>query len=389
MKNEIKIFLILLLIFLLGFFLPFENNIIKNAFQEAFLMFQEYTREHILTCLIPAFFIAGAISIFLSQGIILKYLGADSPKIISYSIASVSGCILAVCSCTVLPLFAGIYKRGAGLGPAISFLYSGPAINILSMVLTFKILGFDIGIARMIGAIIFAVVIGLIMHFIFRKEIENNKNSEQFSSQSDIDNKSTWKYILNIFLMILLLVFASWSKPEDGNYFLYSLIYKYKWYLAGLFLLIIIIWSLFLLKKQELTDWFSSTWDFAKKILPLLFGGVLVAGFLMGRPDHTALIPSKWVLSLVGENDIVSVLIASVSGGLMYFATLTEIPILQSLMGAGMAKGPALALLLAGPAVSLPNMLVIRSIIGNKKTVIYILLVIIMASITGWIYGLI
>ena len=387
MKNEIKIFLILIVMFLFGYFVPFENEIIKRSFNEAFLMFQDYTHQHILTCLIPAFFIAGAISVFLSQASVIKYLGAQSKVWVSYSVASVSGTILAVCSCTVLPLFAGIYKKGAGLGPATAFLYSGPAINILAIILTFKIFGVEMGTARIIGAVCFAVIIGIIMGFLFRKEDKERLSDPSFGQTIQVDEISLGKRLVHFVSLILLLIFASWGKPENDPTGFYTFMFDYKWYIAGFFLLIIILVSIFWFSKDQVKNWGESTWDFTKKVMPYLFAGVLVAGFLMGRPGHDALIPSNWIITFVGDNSIISNLISTIFAAFMYFATLTEVPIVQSLMGSGMAKGPALALFLAGPAVSLPNMLVVRSILGTKKTLVYVLLTIILSTIAGWIYG--
>ena len=306
----------------------------------------------------------------------------------SYSIASVSGTILAVCSCTVLPLFAGIYKRGAGIGPATAFLYSGPAINILAIILTARVLGFELGIARAIGAIIFSVIIGLLMHFIFEKDDKGKQNSQSinFNIQEEKEERSLRKTIFYFFTMIGILVFANWG--QDNSIKIWQTIYNYKWLITGM-LLIILIWMLIKwFNKDELIHWTNSSWDFALQILPLLLGGVLVAGLLLGRPgSEGGLIPKTWIENLVGGNSVWSNLFASVVGALMYFATLTEIPILQGLLGAGMNKGPALALLLAGPALSLPNMLVIRKIIGTKKTLVFITLVIIMATFSGMLFG--
>jgi len=380
------IFLIFLIAFLAAYFIPFQQPTVQNAIGEAFLLLQEYAREHVLLCLIPAFFIAGAISVFVSKASVIKYFGAKAKKIVSYSIASISGTILAVCSCTVLPLFAGIYTRGAGIGPATAFLYSGPAINILAIILTAKVLGYKLGLARAIGAIVFAVVIGLLMHLLFSKEEEKNREQSEFMEEEEKETRPFWKTILYFAVMVGILVFINWGKssPELKVWYL---IYQAKWYI-GAVLLAVLAWMIIRwFRKEELKEWTFSTWVFTKQIFPLLFAGVLVAGFLLGRPGHEGIIPSNWVAQLVGGNSLGANLFASVAGALMYFATLTEVPILQGLLGAGMGQGPALALLLAGPALSLPNMLVIRSIIGTKKTLVFILLVVIMATITGMIYG--
>ncbi len=381
-------FLIITAVFAFFYFTPFSNYRMPQAILESLLMAQEYAREHVLLCLIPAFFIAGAIANFISQKNVIKYFGADANKFLSYTVASVSGTILAVCSCTVLPLFTGIYKRGAGIGPATAFLYSGPAINILAIILTARILGFELGIARAIGAVIFSVIIGLSMHFIFqedekKKNINANRNS--FTGMQEQGERALWKTTFYFAIMVGILIFANWGKDESIK--IWQIIYNFKWFITGI-LLIALSWMLIKwFKKEELVQWVSSSWGFAVQILPLLLGGVLIAGFLLGRPGSEGLIPKIWIENLVGENNLWSNLFASIVGALMYFATLTEIPILQGLLGSGMNKGPALALLLAGPALSLPNMLVIRSVLGTKKTLVFISLVVTMATFSGMIFG--
>lgn len=384
-KQEWKKLAVIVAVFLGCFYLPIGASRFDNSIIESLQLLKWYAREHVLLCLIPAFFIAGAISVFVSQASVMQYLGAKANKAIAYGIASISGTILAVCSCTILPLFAGIYKMGAGLGPATTFLYSGPAINILAIILTARILGLEIGIARALGAIIFSIVIGVVMSLIYRKE-----EIEKVNSQTDIpESEATRSLLQNIFYfisMIGILVFANWARPavDSGLWFK---IYSVKWIvtgICGLFLVFILV-SWF--KKDELGRWVEATWGFTKQILPLLFFGVIVAGFLLGRPGGEGVIPSAWVAKAVGGNSVSSNLFASVAGAFMYFATLTEVPILQGLLGAGMGKGPALALLLAGPALSLPNMLVIRSVMGTQKTIVFILLVIIMATTAGMIFG--
>ncbi|MBE0635797.1 permease [Candidatus Bipolaricaulota bacterium] len=433
MKRELRIFAIIAGVFLFAYLVPFSNPTVRSAILEAFFMLQEYARQHVLLCLVPAFFIAGAIAVFISQASVIKYLGGKAKKVVSYSVGALSGAILAVCSCTILPLFAGIYKRGAGLGPAISFLYSGPAINILAIILTGRILGIEFGLARAVGAIVFAVVIGLVMQVLFRKE-EAEKQQTAMAAPPPEDGKPLWKTALPIALMVLVLVFANWGKPgslsiettagetivatragetadevlvktpgADGMTRIdktdiasiayapspYTTIYHGRFIIAGAFLLILVILMLLWYSKVETKAWGGSTWFYAKLILPYLFGGVLIAGFLLGRPGHLALIPPGWISGAVGGNSWASNFVASFAGALMYFATLTELPILQGLMGSGMGDGPALALLLAGPALSLPNMLVIRKILGTKKTLTYVLLVVIAATLTGKLFGVI
>jgi len=376
-------------VFLGCFYLPVEKIRFTNAVFEALALVKWYAREHVLLCLVPAFFIAGAISVFVSQASVMKYFGAKANKFLSYSVASVSGTILAVCSCTVLPLFSGIYKRGAGLGPAIAFLYSGPAINVLAIILTARILGWQLGLARAVGAVLFSVVTGLLMHLIFLKEERARHANGDFNVGEVKETRSLGQNVLYFGSMIAFLVFANWGRPLGGDHGLWSFIYQYKWWIAGfsLFSLAIILFMWF--KKDELKEWTSATWEFTLQILPLLLGGVLVSGFLLGRVGHEGVIPSRFVAMLVGGNSLWANFFSSVVAAFMYFATLTEVPILQGLMNSGMGKGPALALLLAGPALSLPSMLVLRSIMGTKKTVIYVSLVVVLSTIAGMIFGVI
>jgi uncharacterized membrane protein YraQ (UPF0718 family) len=413
--------------FIIFFWLPVGNSRFDGAVIEALALAKWYAREHVILCLVPAFFIAGAIACFVSQAAVMKYLGAGANKVLAYGVASVSGSILAVCSCTILPLFAGIWKRGAGLGPAIAFLYSGPAINVLAIVLTARVLGLPIGIARAVGAIVFSIVIGLVMHFIFRKEEEAKAQAAIHMPEPDVE-RPLWQNVIYFATMVFILIFATWGKPAEATG-LWHDIYSIKWMMTGVFAVILgmllVIWFnvkaykvglvgaavlvlalvlpheplvafaagiiglvwMITTTRGETENWFLSSWDFAKQIMPLLFAGVLVAGLLLGRPGSEGLISSKWVSSLVGGNSFGANLFASVAGAFMYFATLTEVPILQGLLGSGMGQGPALALLLAGPALSLPNMLVIRSVLGTKKTVAYIILVVIMATISGMVFG--
>jgi hypothetical protein len=414
-------------IFLSFFYLPVGNARFDNAIMESLHLAKWYAQEHVLLCLVPAFFIAGAIAVFVSQGSVMKYLGAKAKKVVAYSVAAVSGTILAVCSCTVLPLFSGIYKMGAGLGPATAFLYSGPAINVLAIALTARILGAQMGIARAVGAITFSVIIGLLMHFIFRKE-EQEKAAAQMLMPDEEVTRPLWQNGLYFLSMVGILVFANWGKP-DLDTGLWAAIYSAKWIITsgftaalGLFLVLwfnIKWWKVSLTAvpvvvlaiifpeqpmvafaagviglsaftstdKGEAGEWFSSSWGFAKQILPLLLFGVLIAGALLGRVGQEGLIPTEWVSTAVGGNSLRANFLASFAGAFMYFATLTEVPILQGLINNGMGKGPALALLLAGPALSLPNMLVIRSVLGTKKTVVFVSLVIVMATISGIIFG--
>jgi len=426
-KKEWKYLLGISSIFIIFYYLPIENARFSNSIMEALHLAKWYAREHVLLCLIPAFFIAGAISVFISQASVMKYLGAKADKILAYAVASVSGSILAVCSCTILPLFAGIYRMGAGLGPATAFLYSGPAINVLAIVLTAKILGVEMGIARAVGAVLFSVIIGVLMNFIFKKE-ENQKAASQMAMPEEEVKRPLWKNALYFASMVGILVFANWGRPEVPTG-IWAFIYSSKWMITSFFAtalaVMLILWfetawwkivltavsaaglayvfpdqPLFAFSaglmglsiitstdKGENSQWFSSSWEFAKQIMPLLFFGVLIAGALLGRVGHEGLIPSEWVSKAVGGNSLSANFFASFAGAFMYFATLTEVPILQGLIGSGMGKGPALALLLAGPALSLPNMLVIRSVLGTKKTIVFVSLVIIMATMSGFLFG--
>lgn len=393
--KEYQKFLIMLGVFLLAYFMPVFNPDFQKAVVESFILLNDYAQKHVLSCLVPAFFIAGAIGVFVSQASVLKYLGAKAKKWLAYSVAAVSGSILAVCSCTVLPLFASIYKRGAGLGPATAFLYSGPAINVLAIILTTRVLGLELGAARAVGAILFSIIIGILMQLIFGREEEQRQ--EGFAQMPvPEDKRNLWQYVIYFFSMVGILIFASWSKPDvsetetAGNKMVqfWMNVYDVHWYLASFFGIALAIVLYLWFTKDEMKEWVSQTWEFAKQIMPLLFAGVMVAGFLLGRPNtNNGIIPSSWVASLVGDNSLWANFLASISGAFMYFATLTEVPILQGLIGAGMGKGPALALLLAGPALSLPNMLVIRSVLGTKKTIVYVSLVVVMATISGMIYG--
>jgi len=385
MKERTKLGLIIA-VFLLLYFVPFEYLRVQNALMESFYMLQEYARLHIILCLVPAFFIAGAISNFVSQSAVMKYFGAKANKFLAYSVASVSGTILAVCSCTVLPIFAGIYQRGAGIGPATAFLYSGPAINVLAIILTARVLGMEIGIARAVGAVVFAIVIGLLMHFIFRKEEQAKQAAPDIVLPEGAKAvRSLGQNVLYFAVMCAILVFANWSKDETIPF--WNFIHSIKWHITGGLLVVLGLMLIKWFKKEELGSWVDSTWWFTKQIFPLLIAGVFVSGLLLGRPGHDALIPNSWISYMVGGNSLWSNLFASLSGALMYFATLTEVPILQGLIGSGMGKGPALALLLAGPALSLPSMIVIRQIMGTKKMLVYVILVVIMATISGMIYG--
>jgi len=386
MKERTKL-LIIVLTFVAAYYIPWANETIRQSGLEAFMMLQEYAREHVLTCLIPAFFIAGAIAVFVSQASVLKYFGAQASKILSYSVASVSGTVLAVCSCTVLPLFAGIYTRGAGIGPATAFLYSGPAINVLAIVLTARILGWQLGLARAIGAVFFAVITGLLMAFFFRKDDAARTVGQIYLPDEEGKGRTLTQEALFMLTLVLVLIFAAFAKPAQGSTGLWPAVFAAKWYITGGLLIILGFMLNGCFVKDERATWVQATWGFMKQIFPLLGAGVLVAGFMLGRPGHPALIPEHFIQSLVGGNSLGANLFASVSGALMYFATLTEVPILQGLIGAGMGKGPALSLLLAGPALSLPNMLVIGGVMGVKKTAVFCIIIVILSTVAGMTYG--
>jgi uncharacterized membrane protein YraQ (UPF0718 family) len=386
MKERTKI-LIIVLVFIGAYYIPWSSPTIRQSGLEAFMMLQEYARQHVLTCLVPAFFIAGAIAVFVSQASVLKYFGATAGKILSYSVASVSGTVLAVCSCTVLPLFAGIYTRGAGIGPATAFLYSGPAINVLAIVLTARILGWQLGLARAVGAVVFAIVTGLLMAFVFRKDDAARAAGQIYLPEEGEKQRTLTQDSLFVVTLVLILIFAAFARPAEGSTGVWPAIFAVKWYITAGLLIVLGFMLKSWFRKDERGTWVQSTWGFMKQIFPLLAGGVLVAGFMLGRPGHAALIPEHYIQSLVGGNSLWANLFASVAGAFMYFATLTEVPILQGLLGAGMGKGPALALLLAGPALSLPNMLVIGGVMGVKKTAVFCGIIVVLSTVAGLLYG--
>lgn len=434
-KKELKTLLAFTGIFLGIYFMPLDNAIFRTAIDATLDLSRWYAREHVVLCLLPAFLIAGVISVFVSQGSVIKYFGARAKRWVAYTVAAISGTILAVCSCTILPLFSSIHKRGAGLGPAVAFLYSGPAINILAIILTARILGAELGIARFIGAVSFSIIIGLAMAFIYRKE-ERIRAGEQMSFPVVPENRPMWQTSFHFFTLVLILVFANWGRPapnDTGSIWFY--LWSYKWYITGAFGLALVYSMIKILKLRswhvitaaaltaltalfsgnaiitmvtgiaavavinlcdksesgENREWIISSWGFARQIIPLLAIGVVIAGFLLGSThDETSIagvIPNRWISAIVGGNSVFSNLFASVVGAFMYFATLTEVPIIQGLLASGMGKGPALALLLAGPSLSLPNMLVIRGVMGTRKTLVYVLLVVVLSTFAGLIFG--
>lgn len=424
-RQQGRLIALVLMIFLVVYLMPAGTVRFDNAVLEAFALVHWYAQEHVILCLLPAFVIAGAMAVYISRGSVMRFLGPQAPRPLALGVASVSGTLLAVCSCTVLPLFGGIYRRGAGLGAAVAFLYSGPAINVMAVVVTAKVLGIELGTARAVGAIVFAVVIGAIMHLLYRKEEAARGDRSARGFEGEEQEKSPGAISAFFALMVGILVFANWAAADSAAW---MVVYRLKWLITAvlaslLALLLVVRWNwpvvhmavlaglvlacvyiaphtpelafaagalgLMLLAALRTSDreWAEQTWGFTRQIAPLLLAGVFVAGFLLGRPGQEGLIPSTWVSAAVGDNSLASTLLASVVGAFMYFSTLTEVPIVQGLLGAGMGKGPALALLLAGPALSLPNMLVIRSILGTGKTVTYCTLVVLMATATGFVYG--
>ena len=424
-RQQSRLIALVLMAFLAVYFMPAGTSRFDNAVLEALRLTHWYAQEHVILCLLPAFVIAGAMAVYISQGSVMRFLGPRAPKALALGVASVSGTLLAVCSCTVLPLFGGIYRRGAGLGAAVAFLYSGPAINVMAIVVTAKVLGIELGTARALGAIVFAVVIGAIMHFLYRKEEAARSDTAVRGFEGEEQERSLGVISTFFALMVGILIFANWAAADNSAW---MAVYRLKWPITAalaalLAILLVVRWNWSLLHMAALAsivlacalfapgapevafaagtlglmllaaanpsdrEWAEQTWGFTRQIAPLLLAGVLIAGFLLGRPGHEGLIPSAWVSAAVGDNSLASTLLASVVGAFMYFSTLTEVPIVQGLIGAGMGKGPALALLLAGPALSLPNMLVIRSILGTGKTVTYCMLVVVMATFTGFVFG--
>ncbi len=426
-RTELKILGWMAGVFAAFYFLPLGNTRFDGALQEALALTQWYAQEHVILCLLPAFWIAGAIGAFVSQQSVMRYFGPNAPKLASYGVASVSGTILAVCSCTVLPLFSGIYRMGAGLGPATAFLYSGPAINALAIIMTAKILGMQIGIARAVGAVVFSILIGALMYWFFRHE-EKAKAIKMAELPEPPASRPLWKTTVFFGLMVAVLIFANWGRSDEASGF-FAATYAAKWWItsgfAAAFALALWRWLKLSAVKLALTtiataaagwlapahpqlavlvavaglvwctagqegeagEWFNQSWENAKQIFPLLIGGVLVAGLMLGRPGHEGLIPSEWIARSVGGNSFGANLFSAVAGALMYFATLTEVPVLQGLIGSGMGQGPALTLLLAGPALSLPSMIVLNSVLGFKKTATYVALVVGLSTLVGWGYG--
>lgn len=426
-RHELKVFAALAAAFAALYFLPVGQPRFDGAVTEALELAKWYAREHVVLCLLPAFWIAGAIAAFVSKASVMRYLGPDAPRPLAYGVGALSGAVLAVCSCTILPLVAGIYRMGAGIGPATAFLYAGPAVNVLAVIMTAKVLGMELGVARAVGAVAFSIVIGLLMALLFRHD-ERGRNPAAFASPDGEPARPLGQTAAFFGLLVGILVFANWSAGSGDSGF-FAAVYAIKWPATSLLAaaLGLVLWRGLHLSPSRLLavggavaalaltlperpawaflagvlglawltagrdgeagEWFAQSWSYTKQIVPLLLGGVLVAGFLLGRPGHEGIVPSAWVAALVGGNSLGANLFAAVAGALMYFATLTEVPILQGLVGNGMGPGPALALLLAGPALSLPSMIVINTIFGPRRTAAYVGLVVVMSTLTGWLYG--
>ncbi|CAG0988053.1 hypothetical protein PHYC_02134 [Phycisphaerales bacterium] len=415
-------------LFLGVYLLPIGSPSVERAVGEGLRLTQWYAREHVILCLLPAFLIAGAIAAYVDKAAVLKYLGPNAGKSAAYGVGAVSGCILAVCSCTVLPLFAGIYRMGAGLGPSIAFLYAGPAINVLAVILTARVLGVEIGLARGVGAVAFSILAGLTMAMFFERKGGEKQPPPALVTPETHGARPLHQLIALFGLMVAVLVFANWSGSPDAAG-LWHAVHAGKWWItaAAAIPLALVLWKWFgfpalglagaaalvgalallipgvpsiafavavvavcvmmPLSGEQGREWWSQTWEYAKLITPLLIGGVFAAGLLLGSARQPGLVPAAWIENAVGGNGVGANLGASVVGAFMYFATLTEVPIIERLVGSGMGKGPALALLLAGPALSLPSVLVIRSILGTKKTLVYVIIIIVGSTLAGLAYG--
>lgn len=416
------------------YLLPIDRIGAEGAPREALALLRWYTREHFLLCLVPAILIAGALSALLRGEGILRLLGPEAKRPVAYGAASISGAVLAVCSCTILPLFAGIRSRGAGLGPAISFLYAGPSINLLAMAMTAQVLGVQLGVARTVAALLFSLLIGLAMAGLFpeRSRGADTAPAQPAKRRAAVGAKGEpFTPLLLIVSLIAILLFANFSPPPTGDGSgLRQLLFERKWIavaLAAIAMILVLIrnfgWKrgdllwvalpvaaaallvpgnrdlpfavavlavvwIGLRRSEESREWIEASWGFARQILPLLLIGVAASGLLLGGPGGEGLIPSAWVESAVGGESVRAHLVAAALGAVMYFATLTEIPIIEGLIGSGMGQGPALALLLAGPALSLPSILMIRSILGGKKTATFVALVVLSSAAAGVLWSL-
>ncbi|MFB6128847.1 MAG: permease [Halorhabdus sp.] len=360
-----------------------------------------YLTLHVITCLVPAFFIAGGISAVLSDHFVTKYLSSDAPKLQAYSIASVSGVALAVCSCTILPMFAGLYKKGAGIGPSTAFLFSGPAINVLAIVFTARALGLPIGGARAFFAIVMAAGIGLTMALVFGSEdSESAEGQPAMTDGGTVQGRPLWVTGSFFGTQVAILLIAAtglltWATKAP--------------LLAPLFAVLgYLLYAQF--DREEIEEWLQETWFFTRTIFPLLIVGTFVIGIVgaiaaiaqgmnpletitVGEQTFAAhqVAPGMLTREIFGQTTVLSAGLASIVGAILYMPTLLEVPIVGSLFGYTrglMAEGPALALLLAGPSLSLPNMIVIWKTIGTKRTALYISLVAVSATGAGLLWGL-
>lgn len=357
--------------FLVFYFAPL-GDLGAGRLQPAFALLHEYARAHVLTCLVPAFFIAGAIAVYLNKGAVLRYLGPEARRIISYPLASLSGGVLAVCSCTVLPLFAGIFKRGAGLGPAIAFVFTGPAINVTAIFLTASVLGWQFAAFRLGAAMLIAIVAGLVMVALFERG-RTDEGEKPWSAGADAEDPGYPGAAVGVFLgaqLFILVVLGIGAIPP---------IAKLAVVAVGLAAVLWVTFARF--RSPDRHAWIDETWTFTKQIMPLLFVGVFLAGMI------AAFLPERMVAGTVGGNGLAANAVASVSGALMYFATLTEIPILQSLMRLGMGDGPVMAMLLTGNALSIPNLIVLNRILGPRRTATYLAITVSMSIVAGLLFG--
>ncbi|MEO0093354.1 MAG: permease [candidate division WOR-3 bacterium] len=345
--------------------------IIKDLILAGLLALKDYIATHVLTCLVPAFLLAGAMVTFINREAILEYLGEKANKLKSFSLASIASFFVAACSCTVIPVSSGLYYSGAGVGVAFIVLWVAPAANILALIYTGSILGSKMIITRIVAALIMAFVVGFVMTLFFAKE----KRAESVPTQPTGEKKGIIKKSDFIFLILILL---SLLLP---NYLVRTGSYFYKVLVWLIFTGIMVIYGLKVIAKERLLDWLQETWWFVKVILPLLLIGVFVVG-VIGK-----ILPENWIRNWLGGNGVVASFLATMIGAISYFATMTEAPFVHTLMKLGMGKGPALALLLTGPGLSLPNWLAIARVFGIKKSLVYVPTIVILGTLVGWFFG--
>ncbi|HEY59786.1 MAG TPA: permease [Anaerolineae bacterium] len=349
-------------------------NFVFNFFNAGLLALYDYVSAHVLFCLVPAFFLAGAINALVSKDIIVKTLGRKAHPVKAYGLGALFGTLVEVCSCTILPLFAGIWKRGAGLGPAMAFLYAGPAINILAVSYTASLIGWDIAFARLIFSILFAVLVGILMTWIFKdgekEKIEQMRNSVPLEGKTQFKERPAYQSVL--FFGSLAGILIAGTAPIAGNI---------KYPFIGFFTLITVVFSFLFYSRKELISWMKETWKFFWMIFPLLLVGVFGAGVFK------AIIPQEAFQRLAGQNTIWANLAGVLFGVIAYFPALVEVPIAKTFLDLGMNKGPLLAYILADPIVSLQSLLVVSKVLGVKKTVIYALLITIITTTAGLVFG--